>query len=147
MSCREVERNADNKRSDSWGVDLEIAGNCLSKYKNPLLVCWNSWNTRCLILLYVLLSNCHDLPNKSFQLESTVTLDGHSDSINTVKFNIDLSMLLSGGKLFVYLPALVALIVVFRQRWSYNCMELGIVWIPPKDWCLICRLRHVSLLD
>jgi hypothetical protein len=48
----------------------------------------------------------HALPNKSFQLESSsFTLDGHRDSVNAVKFDADLSMLLSGGKLFVGLPS------------------------------------------
>jgi hypothetical protein len=46
------------------------------------------------------------LPNKLSQLEfSSIVLDGHRDSVNAVKFDADLSMLLSGGKSFVCLPA------------------------------------------
>jgi hypothetical protein len=59
-----------------------------------------------LVLLYVLLSNRHALPNKFFQLESSSILDGHRDSVNVVKFDADISMLLSGGKWFVALPFL-----------------------------------------
>ena len=36
---------------------------------------------------------------------SSIVLKGHHDSVNAVKFNADLSMLLSGGKLFVCLPS------------------------------------------
>ena len=54
----------------------------------------------------MLLSNCNALPNKFFQLEfSNIVLDGHRDGVNAVKFDADLSMLLSGGKSFG-LPAL-----------------------------------------
>jgi hypothetical protein len=35
---------------------------------------------------------------------SSIVLDGHCDSVNAVKFDADLSMLLSGGKLIVCLP-------------------------------------------
>jgi hypothetical protein len=41
------------------------------------------------------------LPNRFFQVESSNTLDGHRDSVNAIKFNDDLSMLLSGGEWFV----------------------------------------------
>jgi hypothetical protein len=63
----------------------------------------------------------------SFQLEpSSITLDGHHDSVNLVKFNADLSLLLSGGKLFVCLLSLL-LTIVSRQLWLYNHMGLGIL--------------------
>ena len=83
------------------------ARNCLSKYKisqiSPLPSTLNF--STCLIPLYVLPIKCHALPNKFFQLESSnIVLDGHRDSVNAVKFDADLSMLLSGGKSFVYLP-------------------------------------------
>jgi hypothetical protein len=46
------------------------------------------------------------LPNKFFQLEpSSFTLDGHRESVNAVKFDADISMLLSGGKFSVCLPS------------------------------------------
>ena len=37
----------------------------------------------------------------TFQEFSSIVLDGHPDSVNAVKFDADLSMLLSGGKSFV----------------------------------------------
>jgi hypothetical protein len=47
----------------------------------------------------------HALPNKFFQLKfSSIVLERHCDSVNAVKIDADLSMLLSGGKLFVSLP-------------------------------------------
>jgi hypothetical protein len=43
--------------------------------------------------------------NKFFQLEiSSIVLDGHRDSVNAMKFNDNLSMLISGGRFFVCLP-------------------------------------------
>lgn len=62
---------------------------------------------------------------KFVQLEfSGVVLDGHRDGVNAVKFDADLSMLLSGGMSFVCLLSVAYL--PFRQLWSYNCMGLGI---------------------
>jgi hypothetical protein len=79
--------------------------------------------TVCTVCAYPL---SNDYANSFFQLESSsFALDGHRDSVNAVKFDADLSMLLSGGKLF--LPALISslLTLVSRQLWSYNRMGLG----------------------
>jgi WD40 repeat protein len=53
--------------------------------------------------------SCYALSNNFVQLEFFgVVLDGHRDGVNAVKFDADLSMLLSGGMSFVCLLSSVA---------------------------------------
>jgi WD40 repeat protein len=105
MLCTERKKkikdtNLNNKDKDMMGASI---------WRQLTIVCRNirshhsqsfqHFSTSCLKLLYVLLSSHHTLPNKFFQLEfSTIVLDGHRDSVNALKFDADLSMLLSGGK-------------------------------------------------
>jgi hypothetical protein len=71
-----------------------------------------------LIPQYVLLSVVMPYLTNFVQLEfSGVVLDGRPDGVNAVKFDADLSMLLSGGMSFVCLLSVAYL--PFRQLWSY----------------------------
>ena len=104
---------------------------CLSKYNINHSETVSKFNTvielsTCLIPLYVLLSVVMPCLTKFVQLEfSSIVLNGHRDGVNAVKFDVDISMLLSGGMSFVYLPS-VAHLPSFRQLWFYNCMGLRI---------------------
>lgn len=146
MSCREGTKTKDTIKSiqlreSTWG---QLAIVCLN-IRSP-----SSFNTSQHVSYYCMCCNLSSrliLPNEFSQLEfSSIVLDGHRDSINAIKFDADLSMLLSGGKLLS--ACLLRLLKPpSRQLWSYNRMGLGIIWTPPNNWCFIRRLRHVSLLD
>ena len=124
---------------------MGVACNCLLKYKiSPLSV-----PSTCLIPLYVLLSSCHALPNKFFQLElSSIVLEGHCNSVNAVKFDADLSMLLSGGKSFICLPfhCLTTLPHIFLPHYTLFCQPAQCHETPQTlhmhqsltTWFLLC---------
>ena len=85
----------------SQSGQLAIVCQSIRTHRSPLVPSTLNFST-CLIPLYVLPIKCHASPNKFFQLESSnIVLGGHHDSVNAVKFDADLSMLLSGGKSFV----------------------------------------------
>ena len=53
------------------------------------------------------MSSLHTVTEPSQLDLFSIVLDGHRDSVNTIKFDPDVSMLLSGGKLFVCLLSVV----------------------------------------
>ena len=78
--------------------------------------------------------------------KSETVFKGHHDSVNAIKFNAELTFLLSGGMLFYLTIIFTTVTGILRQLWPHYCMGFGFTCPIPEDWRFLCWICHFNLL-